>query len=315
MKKAFLIVLGLFMAMTLTACGGVNLSSNQAALHFAGGAVQAQSFKGCVKPSERDNFAPGDKFYTYQADLRSFDATGAPNAESGPIEVLSKEKEVVRIPVTVSFYLKTDCKTLLDFHNTVGAKNWHEGKGAYNDGENPGQGWRNFLAYAIGTPLDTTLDSLSEKSTFNQLIGDESVRRGLEESIAANLPDQIAKRTGGKQFFRDFQVQVKKPTLANQAILDAISAQNAAVEQGKAAEAKARADGQASIVAAEAARVAAAKNAQAAQAEVAVAKARAAAQRARCDGYENDRACNEAAAIEKGQNPYQPTYVVPQPPK
>lgn len=305
-KKPAAIVAGLFAALTLSACGGVNLSSNQAALHFGGGAIQAKSFKGCVEPSNRDNFAPGDTFYVYQTDLRSYAAAGG--GESGPIEVLSKEKEVVRIPVTVSFYLKTDCKTLLDFHNTIGAKNWHEGKGAYNEGNNPGQGWRNLLNHAIGAPLNTTLDSLSEKETFNDLIGNESVRRELEKSIQNNLPDQIAKRTGGKQFFKDFEIQVQKPSLANQGILDAISGQNTAVEAGKAAEAKAKADGAAAVAAAKAAAAAAAEKAKAANAEVAVARAEAAKRQAEIRGYGSAEEYNKAKAVEKGLNPYQPNY-------
>lgn len=291
-------------ALTLTACGGVNLSSTQTALHYSGGAVQAQKFKDCVKPSSRDNFAPGDKFYTYQTDLRSFAATGGDKAESGPIEVLSKEKEVVRIPVTVAFNLKTDCKTLRDFHDTIGAK-----YSAYNNDKGvPGDGWRDLLNYAIGAPLNTTLDSLSEKQTFNDLIGNEEVRRALETAIDKNLPDQISKRTGSKQFFENFEIQVQKPSLANQAILDAIAGQNAAVEQGRAAEAKAKADGAAAIAAAEAARLAAAKNAQAAQAQVAVARAEAAKARAACDAYDSEAECNKRAAIDKGLNPYQPSY-------
>lgn len=312
MKRILSIILAGILALTLTGCGGASLSSTQTALHFGGGAVQAQEFKECLKPSGRDNFAPGDKFYVYQTDTRSYDATGGERAESGPIEVLSSEKEVVRIPVTVSFNLKTDCKTLLDFHNTVGAKDWHEGKGAYNDGDSPGEGWRNFLHHAVGAPLNTTLDALSEKQTFNALIGQDEVRNGLETEIANTLPAQIAKRTGGKQFFENFQVQVNKPSLANQAILDAISGQNAAVEQGKQAEAKAKADGAAAVATAEAEKAAAAAKAAAAEAQVAVERANAAKQRAVIEGYGSVEEYNKAKAIEKGINPYQPTYVVPQ---
>lgn len=312
LKRAAMAVLAMFAFVTLTACGGVNLSSTQTALHFKGGAIQAQAFDGCVKPSERDNFAPGDKFYVYQTDLRSFDATGGDRAEANPIEVLSVEKEVVRIPVTVSFNLKADCKTLLDFHNTIGAKNWHEGKGAYNDGDTTGQGWVNFLNHVYVSPLNTTLDALSEKQKFMDLIGKEDVRQALENEIKENLPAQIAKRTGGKQFFENFEIQVLKPQLANQAILDAIAAQNAAVEQGRQAEAKAVADGKAAIATAEAARQAAAKNAEAARAQVAVAAAEAAKRRAEIQGYGSAAEYNRAQAIEKGLNPYQPTYVVPQ---
>lgn len=311
-KRIATIAVGLVAAMTLTACGGVNVSPQQTALHFGGGAIQAQEFKDCVKPSSRDNFAPGDKFYVYQTDLRSFDATGAEGDESAPIEVLSKEKEVVRVPVTVSFNLKTDCKTLLDFHNTIGAKNWHDGKGAYNDGGKPGEGWRKFLNHIYVTPLNNTLDSLAEKISYNDLIGNEEVRRTLETAIQKNLPAEIAKRTGNKQFLENFEIQVLKPTLANQAILDAIAGQNAAIEQGRAAEAKAKADGAAAIAAAEAARLAASKNAEAARAQVAVAQAEAAKQRAACAAYGSAAECNKRAAIDKGINPYQPTYVVPQ---
>jgi len=297
------------MALTLTACGGVNLSSTQTALHFGGGAIEAQEFKDCVKPSSRDNFAPGDTFYTYQTDLRSFDATGAEGDESAPIEVLSKEKEVVRVPLTVSFNLKTDCKTLLDFHNTIGAKNWHEGKGAYNEDGKPGEGWRKFLNHIYVTPLNNTLDSLAEKVSYNDLIGNEEVRRSLETAIQKNLPAEIAKRTGGKQFLENFQIQVLKPTLANQAILDAIAGQNAAIEQGKAAEAKAKADGAAAVASAEAARLAAAKQAEAANATVAIRKAEAAQRQAEIAGFGSANEYNKNQCIKTpGCQPYVPSY-------
>lgn len=296
----------MFVALVIfvTGCSTADTSSTQKALHFKGGAFSSQSFEGCVNPSTKDFNGPGDRHYVYPVDLRSYDATGRDGSETTPIEVISKEGERVTIPVTVAFYLKDDCETLLDFHNTIGAK-----YSAFNNDEGKvSGGWDKMLHFAVGGPLNVTLDRISSDEEWLALYTDETLRAKLEQDVAKTIPSLIAQKTGGKQFFDEFVVTVEKPDLVNTALKDAISSKQTSREQGLAAEAKAVAEGKARVAEANAARDAALSAAQAKTAEVQVARAEAAKRAAEIAGYGSVDEYNKAKAIERGINPYQPTY-------
>lgn len=306
-KKIAVSVAALAVALTMTGCSTADTSNTEKALHYKGGAIQSQSFEGCVEPGTKDFNGPGDKHYVYPIDLRSYDATGGEASEANPISVVSNEGEILNVPVTVSFYLKSDCETLRSFHETIGDK-----YDAYNDGGKTSGGWRNLLDYAVGQPLNTTLDRVAQGQTWRDLYNNEELRAEIENQVAKQIPGLIQKQTGNKQFFEKFQVTVQKPTPANQALLDSIAQQQAAIEAGKAQEAKAIADGRARQAEAKAQEDAAKSTLAARRAEKAVADAEAAKRRAEIAGYGSADEYNKAKCIEAGCNPYQPTYVVPQ---
>lgn len=285
------------LSMFATGCSVADTSSTEAALHFTGGIGTDREFQGCVDPSSKQYDRPGATHYVYPIDLRSFDATGGERSESGPIEVVSNEGERLNVPITVSFYLKPDCENLLAFHNTLGDK-----YNAYNDNGEVSEGWvKGMLPYAVGQPLNTTLDRVAQTHGWRDLYNNEALRADIEAQIAKSLPGLIANQSGGQQFFERFQVTMQKPTPVNPELLTAISAQQAAIEQGKAVSAKADAE-----------KAAAEAQAAAANAQVATEQANAAKRQAEIAGYGSVEEYNRAKAIEKGINPYQPTYVVPQ---
>lgn len=304
------------LAITATGCSSVEATSTQKALHFKGGYGQDPAFEKCVDPSNKEYDGPGDNHYTYQMDLRSFDARGGEGTESDPIEVLDKNGETLRVPLIVTFYLNPDCKVLLDFHNTIGAK-----YSAYNnDKGKPGKGWNNLLDFAIYEPTNKVLDLISKRYTREELRGSEEVRATLEQALADELPGMIKDKTGGKQFFERFDVSVSQPETTNQALIDSIAEAAAAREAAKTVGIRAEADGQAAVAAAKAAgakavaeararQEAAAAAASAAEAEVRVARAEAAKQRAVIDGQGGPEHATRRHIADKGMNPDQPTII------
>lgn len=306
-KKIAIASTAVVFALVGTGCSVADTTSTEKALHYKGGVIQSKSFAGCVDPATKDFNGPGDMHYVYPVDLRSFDATGGEASESGPISVVSNEGEILNVPVTVSFYLKSDCETLREFHDTIGDK-----YNAYNEDGSTSAGWRAMLDYAVGQPLNTTLDRVAQGQSWRDLYNNEELRADIEKQVASQIPGLIQKQTGDKQFFERFQVTVQKPTPSNQALLDSISAQQAAKESGKAEVAKAEAEGAAVQARAKAQEDAAASTLEARRAEIAVAKAEADKRRAEIAGYGSVEEYNRAKAIEGGINPYQPTYVVPQ---
>ena len=96
-----------------------------------------------------------------------------------------------------------------------------------------------------------------------------------------------------------------KPDPVDEGLKDAIIAEQKAIADARAAEAKGVAD-------ANAARAKAEADKATAQAQTELARQVALQKQAEIAGYPNVEAYLRALAIERGQNPYQPTYVVPQ---
>jgi hypothetical protein len=102
------------------------------------------------------------------------------------------------------------------------------------------------------------------------------------------------------QFFEGITVLIGKPEPVNPNLAKAVADEQTEVAKSKSLEARAKADE------------------ATAKAQLAVSQAEAAKQRAAIDGYRLEgmtakdamRAYNEAQLIEKGGNPYQPTYLV-----
>ncbi len=114
-------------------------------------------------------------------------------------------------------------------------------------------------------------------------------------------------RTDGREFFTNFQVTVMKPDPVEAGLKDAIIDEQKAIADARAAEAKGVADANAARAKAEAE-----ADKATAQAQTELARQVALQKQAEIAGYPDVDAYLRALAIENGQNPYQPTYVVPQ---
>jgi len=284
-KKGLVAAFGAILLLTVTGCSSVSTASDQVALHYEGGAVSSKKFAGCVPASKKDYAGPGDTFYSYPTNQRIFDATGGEDSDGNVITVVSKDNVELAVPISVNFTLKTDCEILREFHQTIG--NRYQ---AYMDGDKTSEGWNKMLRLVIQQPLDTTLDRIAQNYNWRDLYNKPEVKTAIEKQVNEQLSAIVSRQTNGKEFFDNFSALVQKPTPTNQALKDNIAAEQNNVASAQAAEAKARADK------------------AAAEAQVAVARAQAESRKAEIAGYGTAEEYNKAKAIEKGLNPYQPSY-------
>ncbi|MBI3226530.1 MAG: membrane protease subunit, stomatin/prohibitin [Mycolicibacterium cosmeticum] len=261
---------------------------------------------GCIDP-ETSAFNPpgGFKAYRYPSRQISWDATGSPDSEAEPTIVVSNATAPaeLRVPVVITFDLTTDCGMLMDFHRDFGTKyqGWLDNEGLVTPG------WVNLLRYVIGQPAEQVLISVAQKYTWREIWNDEKVRIEFQNALRDALPGASRARTDGREFFTNFQVTVMKPDPVEAGLKDAIIAEQKAIADARAAEAKGVAD-------ANAARAKAEADKATAQAQTELARQRALQKQAEIAGYPDVDAYLRAIAIENGQNPFQPTYVVPQAP-
>jgi regulator of protease activity HflC (stomatin/prohibitin superfamily) len=289
MKRATIAIAAL-LAFVLTGCATASTGPDLMAVHYEGGAVSEKKFKDCLDPSSRSGFDPGDEFYAYPTRQVSYDATGGDDAERGRFKVVSKDNAELFVPVTVTFRLKTDCKTLRKFHETVGARNAAYFDANGNSSEYP-DGWVKLLNYVIGKPLDTTLDRVAQDYNWREVWNNPDVKVELEKAVNDGIDEMVARQAGG-EFFEDFSVLVMKPDPVAEGLKAAIADEQTKVAQAQAAQAQAKAD-QAK-----------------AEAQVAVARAEAAKKQAEIRGFGGIDAYLRALCIEKGcGNPWQPTYL------
>jgi hypothetical protein len=295
---------------------GMSSCSYQAAASGVQGVVQNggwtdmtdKTLIDCIKPTETKNEL-NKTVYWYPAHQISWTATSEPGAERGPYDVLSaapkpNDPDPVKaaaavggvgtdmlVPLTVSFDLTQDCNLLKQFHQHIGTKynGWINADGTETDG------WKQLLTYVISQPLQNTLNNVSQGYTWQQIWNDESVRREFTDAITRELPQASKERTEGVAYFKNFTVSVYKPTPASAKLKDVIEQQQANIQTALSEQARAEAQLNTAI------------------AETATAQKEAEKQQAIIHGYGTIDDYNRAMAIQKGLNPFQPTYVVPQP--
>ncbi len=293
-KMAAVLVALLF----LTGCSSVSTEPDQIALHYQGGAFSSKTFKKCINPSVRDfEFSPGEKYVLYPVNTRTFDATGGPGTEQDPFKTLSRDNQEFKVPASVTFRLKNDCPTLEEFHRLVGNKfNAYMLDLEDDDIDVPvtGEGWDNLLRFAVGQPFDAIVDRVAKGYNYVDLNNNPEAIVAIQEAVKRDLPGAVASRTEGREFFQNFEVLVQRPEPTNEALKQAISAEQTGIAKAKAAEAQANADK------------------TAAEAQVAVSQAEAAKRKAVIDGFGGDvEAYNRNECIHtNGCNPY-PSPIIP----
>ncbi len=279
-------------AVVLAACTSVSTAPDQTALHYEGGSFSDKKYakdSGYVPPSTKEWFGPGDTTYLYPTGQRSYDATGGDGSERGPFTSMSKDNVELGTPLSVTFELKTDEQSLKLFHELIGLK-----YAAYvEDGQTgTSAGWTTMLNFYLGQSLDATVDRILAGYGWQEATKDPTIRKSIEDTIKAELPT-LVKSKMGSDFFENWAVQVQRPVPTDPKLRENIAA--AQTDVAAAESAKAKADAQAAT----------------AKAQVAVAQQEAAKRKAEISAYGSVAEYNRAQAIEKGINPYQPTYIVP----
>src|SRR3954454_12127911 len=115
---------GLALLAALSACGSnVSTPPDMTALHYAGGVTTGTNFVDCVAPGTYRSDGFGDTHVMYPTvNQRTYDASDAAGVEQGPITVVSKDNQEMRVNAAVTFRFKStgdakaDCQTLRQFH-------------------------------------------------------------------------------------------------------------------------------------------------------------------------------------------------------
>lgn len=305
MNKPLIIITGLAMA-ALTACSAVPAGQQAVEVDSWG----APTVSGCA--GEETN--PG----TITVDLKRFparqitwDANNDPGAERGPYVALSKPKSPppapgvdpgpdfssgqaeMAIPVTLTFDLTTNCDDLKTFYKDYATKD----NGWLNDDGSSSDGWIKLLTYTISQPAEQAVISITQKYPWQKIWNDEAVRVEYKNALQARMPEDAAARTGGHQYFTNFQVTVGKPQPTDERLRQSISDQQSSQAAADAERIKLTADAEAQKSAANAQ-----KDAAIAQQQAEVEKAKIVA--AQIAGYPDVESYLRAQAIEKGISPW-----------
>lgn len=178
------------------------------------------------------------------------------------------------IPVTLTFYLTTDCDKLKDFYTNYATQ---DGAKLDDDG-NVTDGWIKMMNRVISQPAQQAVLRITQKYPWQKVWNNEQVRTEYQQALTADLQKEAATRTGGKEFFTNFTVTVLKPYPTDKTLVDAVNAQQSSQAQANADQTKATADANARKASAQA-------DTDAATAEVAAKNAEAAKQQAEINGF------------------------------
>lgn len=292
LKRTTLAPIFAIAACVIAGCSTVSTEPDQVGLHYNGGSFSSKNYSGFVPAAKHETHGPGDKYYLYPTGQRSFDATGGPGAEHAPYTSSSKDSVELATPLSVTFELNTDPATLRKFHENIGLK-----YAAYYD-ENTkdptgiSAGWGRMLEFYMGQSIDTTVDRVLAGYNWRDAYGDANVRNAIQSAVQNELPG-IVKAKMGDAYFTNWAVQVQRPVPTNGDLLKSIADTQNQVAQAQANKAKADAD------------------LATARSQIALQQAEAQKRKADISAYGSADQYNKAQAIEKGINPYQPTYVVP----
>jgi len=286
-------------ALALSGCSMPSTQADEVFVHKGSGITEGHEDKGCVEAATRQvnwGTGMGDDYYAYPANQRVYDFRGVEGSDRGPFEVVSKDKQTLKIPGTMSFLLNTNCETLQKFHDRVGNR-----YKAYMENNQTGKGWSDVLNLYMAPALDASLDRLAKQYTWDELRSDPTIKDKINVEVATTVERLINQQLEGEEkYFQAFQPLITQP-IAPDTLVASVRSQEESIIAAKATEAKAKAD---------AAAAEASANAQVAQkeAELKVANIEAQIRAAEIRSYGGAEAWAKAQAVAKGINPWQPTY-------
>lgn len=283
-------VIGLMAASILLSSCGFSTPSDMVAVQEGKG-WEAKKVKGCKAPNERA-FWGNDKYAYYPTNEREWVATGQDSSDAGRMKSVTNDNVEMYIPVTIQFNMITDCDTITEFYMKHGRRN----KAYFDENGDYDQNWVNMLEKLVATPTDATLDRIIQDYNWRDVWNDPATKTEMETKLTAALNSDtslLVQRAQGK-YFEDFSVLIGKPSPVEDALAQAVAAEQTSVATAKSAEAQASAE-----------------EAQA-LAEVAVSKAEAAKKEAEINGYGNVDNYLKFLCLttQDNCNPYQPTYIV-----
>lgn len=167
----------------------------------------------------------GTDWYRFPARAITWDANSDPGAERTPYTALSKPASAapvpgavpdsnfstgqaeMAIPVTLTFDMTTNCDELKEFFRQYATQD----EGWLDEDGKVTPGWIKMLTRFISQPASQAVVSVTQQYPWQKIWNDENVRREYIKALSEQVPEESAKRTGGKAYFHNFQVIVGKP--------------------------------------------------------------------------------------------------------
>lgn len=219
MRKILCVAAGVLAATSLAGCGtAANTAPSQKALVYQGGGWNgdARVFEHCVAESSgRHRYGSGDHVFYYPAGQRTFDFTGEKNADSGVIQVVSRDGVTMGVSGVATFALNTQCdeKTggvLRQFHERVGLKYaayQEHGQDDFDDSDQGGgddlkkdNGWNRMLSIYLKNPLRIAMSQAAASYNWKDLYKNPVVRRQWQADVVELAPQIILAQSGGAFF-------------------------------------------------------------------------------------------------------------------
>lgn len=310
-RKIIVLVAALAVAVGATGCSVQNTQADQVAVHKGGGPLESPKDKGCVEAASKDfENDPGDAYYVYPAGQRTFKFDGkdannlAPGADAPSIQSVSMDNQPITHSGQITLELNTACDVLTLFHDNIGNR-----KKSYIDPETgTSEGWVATLNDYVGYGAEATLDRVSKLYTWKQLYNDPAIKDTLNAEVNKTIRTLVNQQTaaaapGDQEFFLNYSTLLRSPQ-PPQELIDSLKMEEAAKASAAATLTKAKAE-------ADSAEQSAKAQVASKQAELTIAQLNARIKAAEINAYGGIREYNNNKAIEKGLNPYQPSYGSP----
>jgi hypothetical protein len=219
---------GLAAGLLAAGCSVATPDTSQIGLHYSGGPFSSQEFVNCIQPGVREVDGPEEHYYFYPHGRRTFDFTGGPNSDSGPLMVSTKNSTnntstEVAVRGILTLTLTEDCSPWTDpegkvwkggklqaFHDMIGRQH----RAFADDGDPMPPAWRDaILLPYVGGSMEKALDNVGPAHDWNRLATSADERNALQSEAfnqlidAPNKPGLLTQAVGGP-FFTVHSLQI-----------------------------------------------------------------------------------------------------------
>ena len=204
-----------------------NTATNEIGLHYGGGIIEDRKFKSIIAPgSTNKRIGPGDTFYVYPIDQRSYiiGGAGADSSAEDEVTVVSKDNVRLGVRVQVYFTLNRDPAVLQNFHERIGLKT-----DAYTD-----SGWLTMLQAYFRPQIDRALAAVATNYAWAELYNNEAKKAQFQTAAAKEFTRLLPAAVGGDYFCGpsynganscgELSFTIQKPNPMDKGIIDGIEA-------------------------------------------------------------------------------------------
>lgn len=235
MKRFTWLLLG--SALILSGCGVDSTETNEIGLVYEGGVVQDKTYRGILQPgSTADSVGLGSSVYRYRTDQRTYIAC-IEVCDTDPVEIVTRDGVRMLVYYQLYFKLNLEEATLRAFHENLGVKTeaWTE------------EGWEQLLFEYFEPQIARAMEDAALTRDWRALRSDEAVRTAFRHETVANLKRNVFEVIGRDYFCGpayngpgtecgEFTFTIGTPVPVNEAIVQAVEAEQTAVAETVAQE-------------------------------------------------------------------------------